>query len=323
MKEIESIIVTDAKKRYRIPFYSIQGKASGKTLLLIAGQHGGEWNGIEVIRRVFQEINPSLLTGRVLAVPVANPMAVTLGEQMFLFDKKEKRVEKYPPRFAVKNKRYNMNLMWPGKKDGSVLEKIVAAIWEKGVLPCDILLDFHSYSRNQPHSAYVTPETLPFGRALNLGFLADVSQNKALSKETLSATARRNGKIALTVEFVGEQEVIEEEVCDGVAGVFNLMRFLKMIPGKVKRGKKQYLLNTAKRENMLLYSPCQGFVLGRKKPLERVKKGEIICEIFDLYKGKVVASVESPINGRITHRRYVSVVKKGDIVTAVSDLFEV
>jgi len=57
--------------------------------------------------------------------------------------------------------------------------------------------------------------------------------------------------------------------------------------------------------------------------LERVKKGEIICEIFDLYKGKVVASVESPINGRITHRRYVSVVKKGDLVAAVSDLFEV
>jgi predicted deacylase len=70
MKEIESISVTDAGKRYRIPFYSIQGKAPGKTLLLIAGQHGGEWNGIEVIRRVFQEINPSLLTGRVLAVPV-------------------------------------------------------------------------------------------------------------------------------------------------------------------------------------------------------------------------------------------------------------
>ncbi len=109
-------------------------------------------------------------------------------------------------------------------------------------MPCDLLIDFHSYSRNQPYFVYVTPQTLRFGRALNLGFFAKVSQKKTIVKERLSVFARRNGKIAITVEFVGHQENIEEEVCDGVLGVFNLMRFLKMIPGKVKRGKKQYLL---------------------------------------------------------------------------------
>lgn len=321
MKRIEYISVKNRKKKYRIPFYTVKGKKSGKTLMLIAGQHGGEWVGIEVIRRFFVESDPAAISGTVLAVPVANPMAVELGQQHFLFDRKEKSIDKNPRRLANKHC-YNMNRLWPGRKDGSVLQQAVAEIWERGVSRCDVLVDFHCYSRNNAHAVYISPTTQELGRALNLGFLADMSGRKDL-QSTLSEVARRHGKLALAVEFVGHMEIIEEEVRDGLSALYNLMQYLGMLSGHPESVKKQYLFNPGKTENILIKSSHTGFVLHRKQLMEKVRKGEIICDIFDLQEGRITHRIKSPITGVITHRRYLNLVRKGELVAAVARLPEV
>lgn len=328
MKKIEHLIVKDGPQKYRIPFYTIKGEKPGKTLMVMAAQHGGEWVGIEVVRRLFAKIEPSALSGTFTAVPVANPMAVKSGQQHFLYDQKEKRLDKHPKEI-VNKLCYNMNRIWPGNKNGSVLEQATAALWEHGVSKCDVLIDLHCYSRNNHNSVYVRADnTLELGRWLNIGFLADVAKDRLFNKKasaykTLAQACKLHGKKALIIEFVGAHEIIEAEVQSGVRAILNLMRYLKMLPGKATPPQKQCVLVWGKTKNILLKSPSTGFMFNRRKVLDRVEKGEIIGDIFDLELGKITNHIKSPINGVITHLRYVNLVNKGELAAAVADLEKV
>lgn len=322
MKKIEYISVKDKRRTYRIPFYKIVGEKVGKVLMLIAGQHGTEWVGVEVIRRIFVDIDTSKLSGTILAVPVANPMAVSTGNHHFLFDQKEKKFEKHPFWFANKNC-YNMNRLWPGKKNGSILERITAEIWERGVLKCDILVDFHCYSRNCPHSVYVNNKSFHLGRILNMGLIADHSARKDL-RRSLMSVANKYDKLAMTIEFVGTKEIIEDEVKTGLNAINNLMKYLgMMMSGHPKIFDKQYFFKSEKVKNILIRCRHTGFIVKGKNLLEKVEKGETICEIFGLYQGKIIEKIKAPVSGVITYKKYVNLVKKGDVILAVADLQEV
>src|SRR5918994_212921 len=51
------------------------GQAPGPTLLAIAGVHGDEYEGMAAVREVFAALDPATMSGSLLAIPVANPLA--------------------------------------------------------------------------------------------------------------------------------------------------------------------------------------------------------------------------------------------------------
>src|SRR5690606_25647039 len=53
----------------------VVGSAPGKRLLVTSTLHGGEWTTIEVIRRLLERVDPSALSGTLVALPVGNPTA--------------------------------------------------------------------------------------------------------------------------------------------------------------------------------------------------------------------------------------------------------
>jgi predicted deacylase len=59
----------------RIPLHVITGSERGPTLTLTSTLHGGEWLSIEVFRRLVQELDPGVMRGKLLVIPVANPHA--------------------------------------------------------------------------------------------------------------------------------------------------------------------------------------------------------------------------------------------------------
>src|SRR5690606_34614268 len=60
-----------------IPVIIAKGAEKGPVLGLTAAVHGNEVNGIPVIQRVISSINPALLTGILIGVPVVNVPALT------------------------------------------------------------------------------------------------------------------------------------------------------------------------------------------------------------------------------------------------------
>lgn len=55
-----------------IPVYVFNAKSAGPTILIQAGLHGDEINGIEIVRRMISEKRIKIKTGAVIAVPILN-----------------------------------------------------------------------------------------------------------------------------------------------------------------------------------------------------------------------------------------------------------
>ena len=314
-KRIEHINVSHRGTAYRVPLYRTCGAKPGPTLMLTAGQHGNEWAGIEVIRRLFGRLEPRCLSGRVLALPAVNTRAVKQGTPHYLFGKSARLQES-------KDHPYNLGRGWPGSADGDVLDRLRAAIWQRVVLKSEVVVDFHCYSRNNRRSVSVpTLELIDFAKVLDFGWVVDTSRRAVDTGFAHQVWA--SGRKVLTVEFVGNEEVIEAEVASGLAAVDNLLRHLGMLPGRPRYSKKQYLFEPGRTENILIDSPADGLAVNQKAVMEPVRKGDVLCEIFDIEEGRVRRVVRSPIDGVVTYRRYRMVVSRGDLVVAVADLAQV
>ena len=55
-----------------VPVIVLNGKGPGPVLCLTAAVHGDELNGIEVVRRVLDDIDVEELNGAVIGVPIVN-----------------------------------------------------------------------------------------------------------------------------------------------------------------------------------------------------------------------------------------------------------
>src|SRR3990170_2683623 len=95
-----------------IPVHFIQGSESGPTLTVVAGQHGNEVHSTMAALNVLRRINPRELRGRVLIVPVANPVSF------------EHRVRATWIDALHGGSTGNMNRVWPGRPDGFLTERI-------------------------------------------------------------------------------------------------------------------------------------------------------------------------------------------------------
>ncbi len=97
-----------------IPVSVIHGAKPGATLALVAGIHGAEYAPIIALQRFLPRIDARELSGTVILVHVANMPS-------FL-----KRTIYYSP---VDGK--NLNRVFPGKRDGTVTERIAYALVEE------------------------------------------------------------------------------------------------------------------------------------------------------------------------------------------------
>src|ERR1700740_2427826 len=70
------------KTKIEIPIHVFRSKQAGPTILLSAGMHGDEINGIEVLRKIItrKEIQ-NLLCGTLIAVPVMNRSEERVGKE--------------------------------------------------------------------------------------------------------------------------------------------------------------------------------------------------------------------------------------------------
>jgi len=117
----------------RIPLTIVRGKDPGPTLALIAGTHGDEVAPVIALQRVRRELDPARLAGTVLLVQVANLPS-------FL-----RRTVYYSP---IDGK--NLNRVYPGKRDGTVSERIAYAITHEIIERADYLVDIHAASIRAP-----------------------------------------------------------------------------------------------------------------------------------------------------------------------------
>ena len=207
--------------------HTYEGDAEGPTLYVQAAQHGREINGTEVLRRVHERVSRDELAGRLVAVPVADPLT---------FD----RVSYVTPE-SLDAVNANMNRVWPGDADGSIHQRMAARLWEY-VRDADAIVDLHTGSPDMlTHTVFLAGDDE--SRALASAFGTDLLLAEAAGEDAdtewadrrfdgkLRVAATREGIPAVTPELAHNKQLVEPAIGTGVAGVFGSLRHLGMLPG--------------------------------------------------------------------------------------------
>ena len=119
-----------------IPVTMIRGTRPGPTLLLTSTIHGDELNGVPVLLKLRERIDPNQLAGLVILLPVVNPYGF-------------QRQTRYLP------DRRDLNRFFPGNARGSLANRIAQRIFRTFVSPSDFLVDFHTAAGNRSNAPHV------------------------------------------------------------------------------------------------------------------------------------------------------------------------
>lgn len=108
-----------------IPIAVIAG-GKGPTVLLCAGNHGDEYEGQVILRRLIQEVSPESLNGRLIILPALNYPAVMAGTRVSPLDG------------------LNLNRCFPGEALGPPTQAIAHFVASVLLPLCDVGIDLHS-----------------------------------------------------------------------------------------------------------------------------------------------------------------------------------
>lgn len=278
------ILTASDLSRRRLPFMSIESSNPGPIVWLTACIHGDEVSGMVIIQEIFKIIKKTLLKGKIFAFPLLNPMGFEHSSRYITLSKED------------------LNRSFPGKKDGSLAERIAEQIFNKIIeSKPNLVLDLHNdWIKSIPFSLIdYSKEVLPTEAYKKT---QDFSQQTGLlsvidSKEisgSLSYNLIKKGVPSLTLEL-GEPYVINEKSIEiGVKSMTNILKHLEMI--KPTNEFFSYPLPEELKDKILKYSEqtssTSGIVRFYIKPGEVVKKGQLVAKIYNAF-GKLQETINA------------------------------
>lgn len=287
----------------RVPVTVFRGASPGPTLALIAGTHGAEVAPVVALQRVRALLAPERLRGSVILVHVAN-LPSFLGRTIY-----------YSP---IDGK--NLNRVYPGKRDGTVSERIAYAITTEVIDQADYVVDMHAGDGNESLRPYTYWSPLgedaradSLARELALAFGhdhivvdRDRPRNRAESMYTQN-TAQLRGKPSITTETGYLGLPVEEMVRRNVEGAMRLLRWLGMVDGPVERVEAPLWLERTE----VLRSPETGVWHPSVERGHTVAAGAEIGVLTDFF-GNVLARVRAPFAGEILYVIGTPAISKGE-----------
>lgn len=252
------------------------GETDGPTLYVQAAQHGREVNGTEVLRRFHERVDHDALAGRVVAVPVADPLT---------FD----RVSYTTPE-ELDSVNPNMNRVWPGDPDGTLHERMAARLWERAS-EADAIVDLHTGSPAMATHVVFT-EGDRESRRLAVAFGTDLLLGEEAGDDADAEWADRNfgGKFrvaasdagipSITPELAHNKQIVEDAVETGLTGLLNVCRHLGLLDGEVEDNGEGVLarnhLGRVRADDSGLFRANPGRELG-----EWIEAGEHLGTLYD------------------------------------------
>jgi len=275
----------------RIPVTVIHGAKAGTVLALIAGTHGYEYSPIVAMQMFPAKVDPLELAGTIIVVHVANPPSF-FGRTVY-----------YSP---VDGK--NLNRVYPGRADGTISERIADQITREVIDRANYVIDLHCGDGNEALRPYVyweavgTPEVQEKSKRLALAFglehiviqtdrVTDVSKTMYTST---TAIARGKGAITSETGLLGRVDTDGAKLAE--AGVFNVLRSLKMLPGEARVVENPKWIE----QSEVLRSPITGVFHARVQPGQAVVEGALLGVLTDLF-GNTVREVCVPFEGEVLY----------------------
>lgn len=279
-----------------IPVFVFNGKKPGPTILFLAGMHGDEINGIEIVRQLIKRDDVrNLKKGCVVAIPVINIISFLAGSR----DLPDGR---------------DLNRCFPGSASGSLGSRIAHDLLDTIIPQIDFGIDFHTGGAkitNYPQIRCVFDDK----KNLQLAkiFAPPLVLNSPFRDSTLRKEAAKIGKQILVFEGGESHRFDHESIREGLNGCIRTLNHFKMIDqssstssGRAAGHKPVFLPKTT-----WIRAKSSGLFHTQKHYGQRVTKGEAIGMICDPY-GEVEQYIFAQHTGYIVGVNNQPVVNQGD-----------
>ena len=265
----------------------------GPTVLFIAGIHGDEINGVEILRRgIRDKLFANISSGTVLVVPLLN----VYGFNNFSRDVPDGK---------------DVNRSFPGTATGSLASRIAAGL-SKHLLPhCDLVVDFHTGGRgvfNYPQIRYSPDDEVALAAALQFNPPV-ILQAKAPVKSLRRSGHRSLGLSILTFEGGENLRYDGHAIQEGLSGIRRLLAAREMYSEAEPPSDRQPIQVTA---SSWVRASSAGLFQWTKRSGYPVRKGEPIGTIFDPHGIRPNKRILCPREGIIIGHNNGAVVSQGD-----------
>ncbi len=277
-----------------MPVTIMHGAKKGPRVWLSAAIHGDEINGVEIINRILDDLDPTKLRGTIIAVPVVNVFGF-ISQSRYLPDGRD------------------LNRSFPGREQGSLAGRLAWLFMNKIVDGCSLGIDFHTATAHRTNVAQIRadledPETLRLARA----FAAPATVGAKTRGGSLRAKAGRRMPVLLFEG--GEAQRYEEKIITaGVSGTKRVLGEVGMVP-KAKGRRPPTFQSSA---TTWVRARRTGILRARVGPGSRVTRGQWLGTISDV-SGTVLGSVRAPFNGMVIGMTLNPIATQGDALFNVA-----
>lgn len=274
-----------------------------KRICIVTGTHGDELEGQYVcfeLNRLIGE-HPECLDGIVDIYPALNPLGVD-------------SIMRGIPGFDL-----DMNRMFPGSKEGSMIEHVVNGIFED-IKGADICIDIHAsniFLREIPQiriNEKTAEELVPLARFMNVDFVW-VHAAATVLESTLAYSLNMAGTKTLVVEMGVGMRITESYGDQLCTGILALMKHLGMWSGPVGEVREPIVSMDGSVDYINAEAP--GIFIQHVEHWEHVSAGERMGEIVDPLTGEVRVEIRSPCDGVVFTLREYPVVDVGSLIARI------
>ena len=277
------------KTKLEIPVQVIHSEKKGPALLLSAGMHGEEINGIEILRKINSRSEvQALKCGTLITIPVINLIS-------FLYASRD-----------LPDGR-DLNRCFPGSKKGSIGSRIAYDLMKHIVPVIDFGIDFHTGGAKinnfpQLRCVFNFPDNLSLAKRFSAPLIIDSTYRDG----TFRKEAAKKGKPILVYEGGESMRFDYLAINEGVNGCLRLMNSYGMIDFEVPDNPSVKITkNTWVRANS---SGLFHMSVSNGAPVD---KGDLLGIIFDPF-GHSEEKIVSPVDGYIVGINNQPVVNQGD-----------
>ena len=297
----------------------VRGTKPGPTLGLLSALHGGEWASIPPLRQLVAEIDPSALSGTILAVPVGNPPALALNTR----------------NIPDESDSPDLNRIFPGPLTWTS-DQLVATMTREVVARSTHLLDFHmgpwgsAFCDILVGGDFPKPGLSDESERLALAFgspiirRANVMAGFPGPRSSIGYAGGVLGIPALGVELGGsgfgpaQERIWCRRTVDGIRATMAAIGMLAAAPAGV-RPARQLIYGKSHRVNPtkggFLRSRYGGAALGTE-----VAKGTLLGEVFSPYTFELLEELRAPVRGLLFYVARSYPVHPGDWAFGIADL---
>ncbi len=278
--------------RLDIPVHLIAGAQPGPTLMVQGAIHGAEIIGSIAILNLVQKLDPALISGNIIAVPVVNRAGFELGERGSRVDAKD------------------ISRLFPGKADGSISDQTAYIYFKETITQADVLVDFHAgartaYERYVLFGAEDDPDKLTQleknRRVLVVAFGLDQAAffpPGTFGANTAKKAIEEVNTCQITLEFGGGTGWFkngEDNVRDAERGIWNIMKVMGMAAGELESDGP---LCTVYNAGVVIWKPAvDGLFIRDRKFKDALAVGDSYGRLVDPYTGDLLAEMPTPKAG--------------------------